>query len=97
MPSMEKVAIQRTGREGRPEREGNMGTKCKNEIRLRWRPYPEEPPKKTANCIVSISCDGTEYTTSSWWDSKEKQFSNYFDTVITAWAYMPRPYKKKKL
>lgn len=97
MPSMEKVAIQRTGREGRPEREGNVGTKCKNEIRLRWRPYPEEPPKKTANCIVSICSDGTEYTTSSWWDSKEKQFSNYFDNVVTAWAYMPRPYKKEKL
>ena len=71
--------------------------KCRNEIRLRWRPYPEKKPKQARNCIVSISCNGTEYTTSSWWDSKEEQFSDYFDNVITAWAYMPRPYKKEKL
>ena len=91
------MAVQGTGHEGKLGREGNVDMKCRNEIRLRWHPYPEEPPKKTANCIVSICSGGTEYTTSSWWDSKEKQFSNYFDNVITAWAYMPRPYKKEKL
>ena len=93
------MAVQRAGHKGRNEREGNVGVQQvnENEIRLKWRPFPEEKPKKTANCIVSISSDGTEYTTSSWWDSKEKQFSNYFDNTITAWAYMPRPYKKKKL
>ena len=71
-----------------------------NEIRLKWRPYPEKKPKKTANCIVSISCGGTEYTMSSWWDSREghfEDFLNYFDDCITAWAYMPRPYKKENL
>ena len=76
-----------------------MGTKCvnENEIRMKWRPFPEEKPKKTANCIVSICSDGTEFTASSWWDSKEKQFSDFLENVITAWAYMPRPYKKEKL
>ena len=64
-------------------------------IRMEWHPYPEEKPKKTSNCIVSLSCEGTEFTATSWWDYQEKQFSNYFDDVITAWAYMPRPYKKK--
>ena len=51
-----------------------MGTKrvSEDEIRLKWRPFPEKKPKKTANCIVAIFSDGTEYTTSSWWDSKEK-------------------------
>ena len=44
---------------------------------------------------MSISSDGTEFTASSWWDSKEKQFENFLDSAITAWAYMPRPYKKK--
>ena len=75
-----------------------MGTKRlnENEIRLKWRPFPEEKPKKTANCIVSICSDGTEFTASSWWDSKEKQFSDFLENVITAWAYMPRPYKKVK-
>lgn len=75
-----------------------MGTKRlnENEIRLKWRPFPEEKPKKTANCIVSIYSDGTEFTASSWWDSKEKQFSDFLENVITAWAYMPRPYKKVK-
>ena len=92
------MAVQRTGREGNLRRDGRVGMKKrKNEIRLRWRPFPEEKPKQARNCIVSISCDGTEYTTSSWWDSKEKQFEDYWDSVITAWAYMPRPYKKKKL
>ena len=62
---------------------------------MEWHPYPEEKPKKTSNCIVSLSCEGTEFTATSWWDYQEKQFSNYFDDVITAWAYMPRPYKKK--
>ena len=65
------------------------------EIRLKWCPFPEEKPKKTANCIVSIFSDRTEYTDSSWWDSKEKKFSDYLENVITAWAYMPRPYKKE--
>ena len=64
-------------------------------IKMEWHPYPEEKPKKTSNCIVSLSCEGTEFTATSWWDYQEKQFSNYFDDVITAWAYMPRPYKKK--
>ena len=94
------MAVQRARREGRPEREGKVSMKCRNEIRLRWRTYPEEPPKKTANCIVSISCGGTEYTMSSWWDSREghfEDFLNYFDDCITAWAYMPRPYKKENL
>lgn len=92
------MAVQRTGREGNLRRDGRVGMKKrKNEIRLRWRPFPEEKPKQARNCIVSISCDGTEYTTSSWWDSREKQFEDYWDSVITAWAYMPRPYKKKKL
>ena len=71
-----------------------------NEIRLKWRPYPEKKPKKTANCIVSISCGGTEFTISSWWDSRKgcfEDFPNYFDDCITAWARMPRPYKKEKL
>ena len=96
---MQKVALQGAGYEGRNEREGSVGTKRvnENEIRLRWRPFPEEKPKQARNCIVSISCDGTEYTASSWWDSKEKQFEDYWDRVITAWAYMPRPYKKKNL
>ena len=92
------MAVQRTGREGNLRRDGRVGMKkCKNEIRLRWRPFPEKKPKQARNCIVSISCDGTEYTASSWWDSKEKQFEDYWDSVITAWAYMPRPYKKEKL
>ena len=92
------MAVQRTGREGNLRRDGRVGMKKrKNEIRLRWRPFPEEKPKQARNCIVSISCDGTEYTDSSWWDSKEKQFEDYWDSVITAWAYMPRPYKKEKL
>ena len=91
------MAVQRTGREGNPRRDGRVGMKCRNEIRLKWRPYPEKKPKQARNCIVSISCNGTEYTTSSWWDSEEEQFSDYFDNVITAWAYMPRPYKKEKL
>lgn len=74
----------------RHEREGHMGTKRlnENEIRLKWRPFPEEKPKKTANCIVSICSDGTEFTASSWWDSREKQFSDFLENVITAWAYM---------
>ena len=92
------MAVQRTGREGNLRRDGRVGMKKrKNEIKLRWRPFPEEKPKQARNCIVSISCDGTQYTTSSWWDSKEKQFEDYWDSVITAWAYMPRPYKKEKL
>ena len=92
------MAVQRTGREGNLRRDGRVGMKKrKNEIKLRWRPFPEEKPKQARNCIVSISCDGTEYTTSSWWDSREKQFEDYWDSVITAWAYMPRPYKKEKL
>ena len=90
------MAVQRTGREGNPRRDGRVGMKCRNEIRLKWRPFPEEKPKQARNCIVSISCNGTEYTTSSWWDSKEKQFEDYWDSVITAWTYMPRPYKKEK-
>ena len=64
-------------------------------IKIKWHPFPEEKPKRAKNCMVSISCDGTEYTDSSWWNSKEKQFENYWDSVITAWAYMPRPYKKE--
>ena len=71
--------------------------KCRNEIKLKWRPYPEERPKRTANCMVSISSNGTEYTDSPWWDPKEKQFENYLDSVVTAWAYMPRPYRKENL
>lgn len=90
------MAVQRTGREGRRRREGKVGMKkCRNEIRLKWHPYPEEKPKQARNCIVSISSDGTEFTASSWWDSKEKQFENFLDSAITAWAYMPRPYKKE--
>lgn len=82
----------------RHKRKGSVGTKRlnENEIRLKWRPFPEKKPKKTANCIVSICSDGTEFTASSWWDSKEKQFSDFLENVITAWAYMPRPYKKVK-
>ena len=93
------MVVQRAGYKGRNEREGSVGTKRvnENEIRLKWRPFPEKKPKQARNCIVSISCNGTEYTTSSWWDSKEEQFSDYFDNVITAWAYMLRPYKKEKL
>lgn len=64
-------------------------------IELEWYPYPEEKPKRTANCIVSLSCDGVEYTVSTWWDSKEKQFEDFWDPIITAWAYMPRPYKSE--
>lgn len=64
-------------------------------IKIKWRPFPEEKPKRTANCIVSISSDGTEYTTSSWWDFKKKHFEDCWDTVVVAWAYMPRPYKKE--
>ena len=91
------MVVQGTGYEGTNGREGHMGTKHvnENEIRLKWHHLPEEKPKKTSNCIVSLSCEGTEFTATSWWDYQEKQFSNYFDDVITAWAYMPRPYKKK--
>lgn len=64
-------------------------------VEIKWHPFPEEKPKRMANCIVSISCDGTEFTASSWWDSKEKQFEDFWDSVIVAWAYMPRPYKKE--
>lgn len=66
-------------------------------IKIKWRPFPEEKPKRAANCIVSLSLDGIGYVTSSWWDSKEKHFEDYFDNIITAWAYMPRPYKKESL
>lgn len=71
--------------------------KRRNEIKLKWHPYPEEKPKRTANYMVSISSGGTEYTDSSWWDSKEKQFENYLGSDVTAWAYMPRPYRKENV
>ena len=67
----------------------------KRVIKMEWHPYPEEKPKKTSNCILSLSCEGTDLTATSWWDNKEKQFESYWDSIITAWAYMPRPYKKK--
>ena len=91
------MAVQRTRREGKSGRERKVDMKRRNEIKLKWHPFPEEKPKRTANCIVSTSGSGTEYTASSWWDSKEKQFEDYWDSIITAWAYMPRPYKRKNL
>ena len=66
-------------------------------IKIEWHPFPEEKPKRTANCIVSISDSGTEYTASSWWDSREKRFEDFLANIITAWAYMPRPYKKENI
>ena len=69
-------------------------------IKMEWHPYPEEKSKKTSNCIVSLSCDGTDLTATSWWDPKIgwfEDFPKYMDGLITAWAYMPRPYKKEKL
>ena len=75
----------------------DMQKKERKVIKIKWHPFPEEKPKRAADYIVSLSLDGTEYVTSSWWDSKEKQFSDYFDNIITAWAYMPRPYKKESL
>lgn len=75
----------------------NDEMKSANEIRLKWRPFPEEKPKRTANCIVSISDSGTEYTASSWWDSREGRFEDFLPSIITAWAYMPRPYKKESM
>ena len=44
------MAVQRTGHEGRNEREGNVGTKrvSEDEIRLKWRPFPEKKPKKNS-------------------------------------------------
>lgn len=75
----------------------NMQKKERKVIKIKWHPFPEEKPKRTANCMVSISNYGAEYTDSSWWDSKEKQFENYLDSNVTAWAYMPRPYKKESL
>ena len=89
------MAVQRTRCEGKPRRERKVGMKSTNEIRLKWHPFPEEKPKRTANCIVSISDSGTEYTASSWWDFREKRFEDFLANIITAWAYMPRPYKKK--
>lgn len=78
-----------------------MGTKCvnENEIRLRWHPFPEEKPKKKRNCIVSVAYFEKEFTTTSWWDPKKggfEDFPKYIEDIITAWAYMPRPYKKGK-
>lgn len=75
----------------------DMQKKERKVIKIKWHPFPEEKPKRAANCIVSLSLDGTGYVTSSWWDSKEKHFEDYFDNIITAWAYMPRPYKKESL
>ncbi len=91
------MAVQRTRCEGKPRRERKVDMKRRNEIKLKWRPFPEEKPKRTANCIVSISDSGTEYTASSWWDSREKRFEDFLANIITAWAYMPRPYKKESM
>lgn len=74
-----------------------LSEKMGDKDKIDWHKYPEDKPKETANCIVSISCDGAEYTASSWWDSEEKQFEDFWDSIITAWAYMPKPYKKKSL
>ena len=95
------MVVQGTGHEGRHAREGNMGTKCvnENEIRLKWHPFPEEKPKKKRNCIVSVAYFEKEFTTTSWWDPKKGEFEDfpkYIEDIITAWAYMPRPYKKVK-
>ena len=91
------MAVQRTRREGKSGRERKVGMKRRNEIKLKWRPFPEEKPKRTANCIVSTSDSGTEYTASSWWDSREGRFEDFLPNIITAWAYMPRPYKKESM
>lgn len=85
----------------RHEREGSVGTKrlTENEIRLKWHPFPEEKPKKKRNCIVSVAYFEKEFTTTSWWDPKKggfEDFPKYIEDIITAWAYMPRPYKKVK-
>ena len=69
-------------------------------IKMEWHPYPEEKPKKKRNCIVSVAYFEKEFTTTSWWDPKIgwfEDFPKYMDDLITAWAYMPRPYKKEKL
>ena len=67
-------------------------------IKMEWHPYPEEKPKKKRNCIVSVAYFEKEFTTTSWWDPKIgwfEDFPKYMDGLITAWAYMPRPYKKE--
>ena len=99
---MQKVALQGTRYEGRNEREGSVGIQQvnENEIRLKWHPFPEEKPKKKGNCIVSVAYFEKEFTTTSWWDPKIggfEDFPKYIEDIITAWSYMPRPYKKKKL
>ena len=94
------MAVQGTGREGKLGREGNVDMKCRNEIRLKWHPFPEEKPKKKGNCIVSVAYFKKEFTTTSWWDPKIggfEDFPKYIEDIITAWAYMPKPYKKEKL
>ena len=98
MSGMQETTVQRNGREGRPEREGDVGMKSGGEIRLKWHPFPEEKPKKKMNCIVSVTYFEKEFTTTSWWDPKKggfEDFPKYIEDIITAWARMPRPYKKE--
>ena len=72
-----------------------MGDKDKTD----WHAFPEEKPKEDDLYIVTIneSFNGRSFTSPSWWDSREKQFSDFEDSVVTAWAEMPKPYKKKNL
>lgn len=52
------------------------------------------------NCIVSVAYFEKEFTTTSWWDPKKggfEDFPKYIEDIVTAWAHMPRPYKKENI
>ena len=46
---------------------------------------------------INESFNGRSLTSASWWDSRGEQFTDFEDSAVAAWTYMPRPYKKEIL
>ena len=76
-----------------------LSEKMEDKDKTDWHVFPEEKPKEDDLYIVTIneSFNGRSLTSASWWDSRGEQFTDFEDSAVAAWAYMPRPYKKEIL
>ena len=66
-----------------------------SESKIVWNKYPKEKPKIDDEYIVTIKLWNNSFTATADWKNIKEKFVGVFDSNITAWAEMPKPYKEE--
>lgn len=58
-----------------------------SDSKVKWHKYPEEKPDRESRCFVTVKHGKSRYVEVTTYYLDDKQFDDFYDSQVIAWAY----------